>query len=323
MDRSSRAVSRFPDLPRRCATPLARSRNPRPTVFGLGDPARLFRSSVLRVSKVRSIAATLYIVGARGFQKDAGRMPGTKKKKKLPRAKSPTELVEECVRKIASPKEREAFRDFVQSLLDKNALPADLLDVFQRAPAVGKARFDQFYDACMFLAFPEYRPMVKERAFGPTASQDLRFWRALFPKALGLSHVVLRATSYQEAFAFACDYACRLSLREHKRIPTDMTIRVIFMSDKSASRMLDIRHAVRDATRKASNLKGRKYSSKDIMGARIVAIGRKEGKNFSIFKYAERGDLKRIMSQRAEMRTSAVDIETFRPKEGRSPYDEA
>jgi hypothetical protein len=231
-------------------------------------------------------------------------------------------LIEECVQRVGRPTDREAFREILTALVENNAIPAGLLTtVPQRSTKAGKTRFDQIFDACMFLAFPEYRPIVRDKAFGPIAPPDMRLWRALFPKEYGLSHVVLRARSFQEAFALACDYACRLSLREKRRIPTDMSIRVQFMSDPSVARMLDIRHAVKDLTRRASNLRGRRYSAKDIIGARLVAIGRKDGNNYSIFKYAEDKDLKRIAELRAEVRVSAVDIETFRPKETPSPYD--
>lgn len=322
MDRPSEAMSCTADLPRRVATPLTRCRTSVPTVIGARDPARLFQSIVLRVSRVRSIAGILYIESGARFSKDLGLMSGTKKRKK--RVKSTEKLVDECVRRVTAPKERETFRRFILSLLDQNVLPLELLaTVPVKAPIAGKTRLDQIYDACLYLAFPAYRPNVRERAFGPAAPEKMMYWRALFPKALGLSHIVLRATTYQEAFALACDYACRLSLMEHSVIPTDMTIRIRFMSDKAASRMLDIRHAVRDATRKKSNLKGRMYSPKDIMGARIVALGRRDGKDFSIFRYVEMMDLKRIMRKKAEIRTSAVDVETFRPKEPSPPYDGA
>ncbi len=233
------------------------------------------------------------------------------------------EFVDACVKRMGRPTDREAFREMLTALIENNAIPASLLTtVPQRSTKAGKTRFDQVYDACMFLAFPEYWPTTKDRAFGPDAPMAMRFWRALFPKEFGLSHVVLRACSFQEAFALACDYACRLSLRLHNRIPDDLSIRIQFVSESTASRMLDIRHAVRDRTRIASNLKGRKYSAKDIIGARLVAIGRKDGDNYSIFKYAEDKDLKRIAELRAEVRVSAVDVETFRPKEAPQPYDE-
>ncbi len=231
-------------------------------------------------------------------------------------------LIDECVRRIGRPTDREAFREILTALVENNAIPAGILTtVPQRATKAFKTRFDQLYDACMFLAFPEYRPIVKDEAFGPTASPEMRLWRALFPKEYGLSHVILRASSFQEAFGLACDYACRLSLRERRRIPTDMSIRIQFMTDAHVARMLAIRSAVKDRTRIASNLRGRKYSAKTVIGARLVAIGRKEGNNYSIFKYAEDKDLKRIAELRAEVRVSAVEIETFRPKEASPPYD--
>ncbi len=232
-------------------------------------------------------------------------------------------MVEECVQRIGRPSDRDAFREVLMALVENNAIPAALLTtVPQRAVKAGKTRFEQLYDACMFLAFPEYRPIIVDRAFGPAAPKEMRLWRAMFPKEFGLSHVVLRATSFQEAFGLASDYACRLSLSQRRCIPVDLTIRVQFMSDQRVGRMLDIRRAVKDRTRIASNLRGRKYSPKDVQGARLVAIGRKDGKNYSIFKYAERKDMDVILVERSEMRVSAVDVETFRPKETlESPED--
>lgn len=242
--------------------------------------------------------------------------------KKAMAAEGRKALIDECVRRIGRPTDQEAFREILTALVENNAVPASLLTtVPQRSTKAGKTRFDQIFDACMFLAFPEYRPIVVDKAFGPTASPDMKLWRALFPKEYGLSHVVLRARSFQEAFALACDYACRLSLREKHRIPTDMSIRVQFMADISVARMLAIRKAVKDRTRLASNLRGRRYSAKAVIGARLVAIGRKDGNNYSIFKYAEDKDLKRIAELRAEVRVSAVEVETFRPKETSPPYD--
>lgn len=232
-------------------------------------------------------------------------------------------LVDECVKRIGTPLDRDAFRDVLTALVENNAIPLELLEtVPQKATVTGKTRFDQLYDACMFLAFPAYRPKVVDLAFGPSAPPEMRYWRALFPEEFGLSHVVLRARSFQEAFGLACDYACRLSLRQRNRIPSDLSIRVQFIPDVTASRILDIRRAVRNRTRIASNLRGRKYSPKDVHGARLVAIGRHDGDNYNIFKYADRADLDRILAQRDEMRVSAVDVETFRPKGSSSPYDE-
>lgn len=231
-------------------------------------------------------------------------------------------LIDECVKRIGKPQDQEAFREVLTALVENNAIPPALLTtVPQRAGKAGKTRFDQLYDACMFLAFPAYRPSVVDKAFGPKAPPEMRYWRAMFPKEFDLSHVVLRASSFQEAFGLACDYACRLSLRQRNCIPADLSIRVKFIPDVVASRILDIRRAVRDQTRRASNLRGKKYSPKDVHGARLVAIGRRDGDNYSIFKYADYRDLVQILSQKEEIRVSAVDVETFRPKRS-STYDE-
>ncbi len=239
---------------------------------------------------------------------------------KPPEGKEREKAVEKCLRRIQPGRPREAFREFINALLDQNAIPLELLKEVPGKPGiVQKTRFDQLYDACMFLAFPNYRPIVRAKAFGPEPPADLKLWRALFPKDLGVTHVIVRACSFQEAFALACDYACRMTLREKRHIPTDLTVRVQFLGDKAASRMLDIRHAVRDRTRRVGNHEGRAYSPKDILGARMVAIGLKNGK-YSIFKYVEERDL-RHAEKAGLRRTSAIDIETFLPKEDPPPYD--
>ena len=232
--------------------------------------------------------------------------------------------IEKCLRRIYPGRGREAFRDFLRGLLDQNALPLELLeDVPERLGKAGRTRFDQLYDACMFLAFPTYRGITNRKAFGPDAPGDMRLWRAIYPRELGVTHVVLRARSFQEAFALACDYACRLTLRDQKRIPVDLTVRVMFIGDYAVSRMVAIRHAVRGRTR--SNRQtgpGRTFSRKDILGARLVAIGRKDGDAYSIFRYVEDRELKILFSKKGITRVSAVDIETFPSKEEPPPYDD-
>ncbi len=295
-------------------------------------------------AKVRSIARALYTVGGRLVEGRSGRMTGKKRRKKgPPKPKKTTDspqrlatkarireerrelkraseagvrrkLVEECVDRICRPEEREAFLEVLWALVENNVIPASLLTtVPQKASKAGSTRFDQIYDVCMFLAFPDYAGKVRERAFGPGAPESLKLWRVLLPKEYGLSHVVIRAQGFPEAFALACDYACRLSLREHRRIPGDLTVRVQFVPDQSAARMLDIRRAVKYRQRVLSGTKGRQFSAKDVAGARLVAIGPREGNHFSVFKMAENLDLRALEERRGIRRLSAVDKETFRP----------
>jgi len=229
------------------------------------------------------------------------------------------QLVEECVQRICRPDEREAFLEFLTALVENNAIPASLLTtVPRRASKAGATRFDQIYDVCMFLAFPDYAPKVHDTAFGPDAPEDMKLWRVILPREYGLSHVIVRSQSFQQAFSLACDYACRLSLRERRRIPGDLTIRVQFMDNVVTSRMLDIRQAVKYRQRVLSGTKGREFSAKDIAGARLVAIGRREGKNYSIFKYMDNMDLRNLEEGLGRRRLSAVDKETFRPADAES-----
>jgi len=168
------------------------------------------------------------------------------KKRKSP-GTSLEDRIEACVRRMASPKERPYFRAMLADLLENNALPLDLLERIPEPPdEVGKTRFDQLYDAAMSLVFPGYREETLGRLLGPTAEdrERAKIWRAMFPSKFGLSHVLLRAPTFQEAFALSCDYACRMSLRIYRRIPADLTVRVQFVSERAVRRMLDIRWSI-------------------------------------------------------------------------------
>lgn len=223
--------------------------------------------------------------------------------------------MERCVHRIAGTKDREAFREMLSALVENNAIPIELLETIpDRADTTGRTRMDQIYEACMFLALPRYRDSLREKVFGPEAKEDMRLWRVMLPKEFGLSHVVVRAESFSEAFALGCDYACRSYLQMRRKVPEDLTIRVQYMSDARVSKMHQVRRAVRALGRKKGTLPGRKYTYKEIAGARLVAIGRKDSGSYSIFKYSEKKDLQRILEERDVMRVSSVETETFRKK---------
>jgi hypothetical protein len=133
----------------------------------------------------------------------------------------------------------------------------------------------------------------------------------MLPEKFGLSHVLIRATTFHEAFSLGCDYACRMSLRLYQRVPTDLTIRIQFVSEKAIRRMLDLRWANRVKKRKQLQLEGREYTPKELMGARLAAVGTPKHPYFSIAKYAENKDLKTIRKRLGVTRPSAVESETF------------
>lgn len=226
--------------------------------------------------------------------------------------------IQEYVRRVFSKKEREYFESYFEDLVRNNTLPLEILE-FIPAPVeqTAKTRFDQLYDAVMELAFPGYREETLKKLLGPDAeiAPKVKIWRIMFPKKFNLSHVLIRANSFQQAFALGCDYACRMSLKVHKCIPHDLTIRVQFVSEKSVRRMLDMRWANRVKRRKQLQLVGRKYSYKEILGARNAAIGDPSQPEYSIFKYAESRDIRKVLSYHDSHKISSVETETFRPEE--------
>lgn len=248
------------------------------------------------------------------MNRTAGKKKKSLKKKPLDKER----LLDECTQRVASSKERETFRKFLDELIKNNALPAELLREIPRKPEeIGKTRFDQLYDTCMALVFPSYRPETLSKLLASEnleSLENIKIWRVMFPPKFKLSHILLRASSFQEAYALACDYACRVSLKANGKIPTDLTVRVQFVSERAVRRSLDMRWANRVKKRKELQLVGREYSAKEINGARLAALGEPGTDKHSLFKYAEIRDLRKIRKFAGKTRQSAVETEVFRSK---------
>lgn len=221
-------------------------------------------------------------------------------------------LDEATQRMATGKKEREYFRPLLEELVRNNAIPVELLQfVPVRASEAGKTRFDQLYDAAMLLAFPGYRKETLQRLLAPGESvkTGTKIWRVTFPEKFGLSHVLIRAESFQEAFALGCDYACRVSLRMNKRIPVDLTVRVMIVTERALRRKLDMRWANRVQRRKQLQLEARIYTPKELAGARMAAIGHPKDPKRSLARYVEAKDLQSILKSKGLTKVSAVEAE--------------
>src|SRR5271157_1914851 len=140
-----------------------------------------------------------------------------------------------CLKRLRCGKDAPYFRSLLEAMVYQGVIPEDLLKTLP-VPAQngGKTRFDQLYGAAMSLIFPEYREETLRRFLGPGAPiEEEKVWRICFPEKFRVAHVFMRAGSFQQAFALGCDYACRLSLRVFGTIPADLTIRVMFVSERA------------------------------------------------------------------------------------------
>lgn len=235
-----------------------------------------------------------------------------KRARKAPDAQEVEAAVEACLRRVCSRKEAPEWRAFLQDLVVNNAIPLELLEVLpSRASETLRTRFDQMYAASMALAFPGYRKTTLRALLGPwETTRDLKVWRVIFPEKFGMVHVLLRAPSYQEAFARAADYACRASLRLWRKIPTDLTVRVMFIGEKALRRHLGLRWANRVHKRKEFQLEGREFTPRQLNGARIAALGPPgQDPGYAIMKYSEFKDLDKIRHE-GYVRKSEVESES-------------
>ena len=233
-------------------------------------------------------------------------------------------IIERAVSRSSSPKDAEYVRGMLTELVKNEAIPVNLLKYIPlRAGKIGKTRFDQVYDGCMALLFPEYKESTLQRVLGtvPDGSAT-KIFRVMIPDKFGLTHVLLRADSFQQAFALGCDYVCRASVRLFRKIPTDLTIRVEFLSEKALCRFLDTRWYNRAKKRRQMQLKGREFTNKQVNGARLAALGHPKDPQYSIAKYAERKDLMRIRSNLDIVRISAVESESSHRKPSEPKIDE-
>jgi hypothetical protein len=224
--------------------------------------------------------------------------------------------IEDCVYRASSSKEREYFRAMIVELVKNNVIPKELLDAVPARPEdTQKTRFEQLYDMALFLAFPGYDHETLRKLLGPESEdlEDLKIWRVMLPPKFKITHVLIRATDFRQAFALGCDYACRMSLRLYRKIPVDLTIRIQFVSLRSVRRMLELRWANRMQLRRKYRLVGREFTSKELTGARMVALGSPTHPEYNIFKYAEWRDLIKILKSGNQIRISSVETETFRP----------
>ena len=224
--------------------------------------------------------------------------------------------IEDCLKRLRCGKDAPYFRSLLEAMVYQGVVPLNLLKTVPvPAQEAGKTRFDQLYAAAMALVFPDYREETLRRFLGPEAPvEEDKIWRVMFPEKFALTHVFMRAGSFQQAFALGCDYACRVSLRVFGSVPADLTIRVMFVSERALRRMLDMRWASKTHKRMQLKLVGREFTPRMLRGARLAALGHPNSPLHSIARYAEMKDLEKVRKSKSRVRTSPVESESFRKK---------
>jgi len=235
-----------------------------------------------------------------------------RKKKDPKNLKVISDAVNACVEKMASSKEQEWVREFLTNLILNDTIPLELLKLIPtRAAEVGRTRFDQIYEIAMLAAFPGYSPKVVEEL---TYEQDpdIKVWKVILPAEYKINHVMIRARSFQEAFALGCDYACRANLRVNHKIPKDLTIRVSRVSNDTMLKTIKQREWARKSKRRvfkhdAWSHEGDALKDKRT-GVRIFGLG---NVNTSLIRYIDMRDLDTLRFQDVTT-TSSVENESIR-----------
>jgi hypothetical protein len=200
-------------------------------------------------------------------------------------------------------------------MVGNDAIPIELLNYIPLPPyQVGKTKFDQVYDAALSVAFPPYDPDTVQKFQRVCDRQDLntKIWKIMIPEKFQIANVLIRANSFKEAFALGSDYACRVALRINKRIPTDLTIRVRYMTDKSIRKYLAARRSNKYSKRKKWGFVGHEFSTKEITGAIVYALGHPIHDEYKLASYAEHKDLKNMRRVSGITRLSKIEVESYR-----------
>ncbi len=216
-------------------------------------------------------------------------------------------IIERASGRVTGLKDRKTLQKKLFQLIQNGALPAKSLENLPIPSEIsGKTRIDQIYAICMSWAFPAYREKTLEVLNPEGSDPEIRLWKILLPKRFKVSNIVIKAKTYQEAFALGCDYACRSSIFMAGKIPSDLTVRVKYVTDSEAYSI----GLLRKMNRKKFNSKNESPTRhRHISGVRICALGLKSNSEYSIFKYMENRDLKVILSKKGQFRTSVVDSE--------------
>lgn len=213
------------------------------------------------------------------------------------------------------------IRGLLEKLLSEKSIPIELLeDIPSSSSIVGKNRIDQLIDAVLFLAYPNYSEDLEDVILGEGHNNPgIKLWRVILPPEYKIYSLLIRANSYQQAFARAADYVCRRYILTHGRPPVDIHIQIKYFSESEAR----VHYAVRRVNRRrASKLRAEKnfgkygsmkVSDKQLYGARMAGLGSPSDPDYRTIRYIAHTDQIRMnkVEEGRQQRISQVELETF------------
>ncbi len=217
------------------------------------------------------------------------------------------------VKNIDGEKSQTYFAEFLKNLIATGTVPVEALEGLPARPSkVGKTRFDQLYDLAQLITFMNYSESTIKGLLGEGGDLNTRLWRVVLPKEYGIASIYLRAPTYQDAFALACDYVMRVSLRLNQIIPQEMTIKVESVTDQEARGMIAFRNKDRKRHARILNFKMPEVTPRQLRGIRLAALGyAMNDPRRSIVRYIEEKEVKYVNRVPGIARISAVDSEVL------------
>ena len=233
------------------------------------------------------------------------------------------EWIDAALDRFALQTDREYFKELLTKIIEQNAAPAEMFAVLPQKPQkTGITRFDQIYQAMQYISFPPYSKSIINGLLGTGEEFHMKVWRVSLPERFKVGNTLIRAETYQDAFALACDYACRIHLRLYKSIPRDLTLRVQYMSGVAIAKYLGVRQKIRNnKSRVYYSGASREFTPKQILGARTAALGHAHNDpNRSIAIYADRTDQHKARRYQGMIRIVNVELESLidHPERGKT-----
>jgi len=233
------------------------------------------------------------------------------------------EWIDAALDRFAFPKDREYFKELLTKIVEQNAAPAEMfMEVPQKPAKTGLTRFDQIYAAMQYVSFPPYSKTIIRALLGTNEEFHTKVWRVSLPDRFKVGNTLIRAETYQDAFALACDYACRIHLRLYKTIPRDLTLRVQYMSGVAIAKYLGVRQKIRNnKSRIYYSGASREFTPKQVLGARTAALGHTHSDpSRSIPIYADRTDQHKARRYQGMIRIVNVELESLidHPERGKT-----
>ena len=218
-------------------------------------------------------------------------------------------LIQTRMRSLRIKSQPEYFEEMIADLIMNKKVPLEALNDLLESPVkTGITKFDRIYEVTGKLAYPDYSEKLKKVS---GLCGTMKMWKVNTPQKYKVGHVLIKAESYQDAFALACDYVLRIHLRLFHELPYDLTVKVTYCSEKFLRKHYGVKEINKKRQRQIRNTKDREFTERQIKGLALSALGHPPNDpKRSIARYHDKTDID-ILRKRGVTKSTAIEKESF------------